>query len=420
MMKKWLAMVVVMSGYLAVAQEGNEQQNIEEQLNQLRQTVKQQQNQLEELSKKVSSASETTNGLSFKLNDAYGSFKLSGDVRFRYENQSFEDADGRDRLRTRLRLGGVWTSKDKSWEIGLGLASGKSSTSTNVTWAESGKRENFGSMSMDIDYIYARHYFDSDWGMQTLTIGQVKNPFINAGILWDGDMTPVGVTYGWSQQNYFVTVGAYELIDLGKNAIDDKTWLFATQAGMKLQGEKLSGRFALGAYFLNDRNDAKTGAIEITDDNFKFQILQAYGEIETKVKNVKLTAFTDLWYNVGADGEVSGNGFGTQDSVDGKNALGWVIGLKVGYGKASLGAEYIYSGAYSSYWKLTDSDFGNGVNYQGSGTCHDVQGVRLKAGYKFNKNISLNATYLYYQRINDTNVTNSYGQTCQIDLSYKF
>lgn len=446
MTKKWIFTALAMCCFGSDAWT-QDNQTVEQQLEELRQIIMEQQKQIESLSAKCKQneeqaaastkkddveqaavkpseksevKTEEKSGVAIKWNDAYGEIRLNGDIRFRAESLNTEERD-RDRLRTRLRFGGTWLSRDKSWEIGFGLATNKSSTSTNFTWAGDGS-EDFGHMDFDLDYAYARHYMDGELGKHSFTIGQAKNPYISAGILWDGDITPLGFTYGFKgNSGSFFTAGIYELADMGNDTIEYKSWMFAAQAGTVFKGEHVDGKLSVGAYILNNRNDSRTESdVSVYGDgNFKFQILQAYGELSTKIKNTKLTAYADVWYNFGADGEVSGNGFEPGSKADGEDALGVVLGLKSGFGAWSLSGEYVYSGAHASYWYLSDGDFGNGISY-GAGNCRDVQGLRFKAAYAFNKNISLNGTYMYYQRLNDYQVNNDKGHCFQLDLTYKF
>lgn len=163
------------------AAESTTPTDIERQINELRSTIQQQQllekqqTQLDKLQSERSQPSPQDalpaknnkeqvgkeSSSFFRIDDTWGSFKLSGDVRFRFQNRTLQETGAFDCFRTRFRLGTLWQSRDKKLEIGFGVASEKSSNNTFATWAED-DRENFGAMSLDIDFLYARHYFDTD------------------------------------------------------------------------------------------------------------------------------------------------------------------------------------------------------------------------------------------------------------------
>jgi len=63
-----------------------------------------------------------------RLRNNIDSLKVQGDIFFRYETRTADTGkadnpeENRGRLRTRLRLGAVWTDSADKWEIGVGLA----------------------------------------------------------------------------------------------------------------------------------------------------------------------------------------------------------------------------------------------------------------------------------------------------------
>lgn len=374
--------------------------------------------EVQETSTKEMDYRNAAKGIDVDLGDGYGSLKVAGELRFRWENVDTETFD-RDRLRTRFRLGSVWQSEQKDWEIGFGITTSTDDKYANSTWG-SGSGEDFGHMKLRLDYAYARHYWENSLGEHAFTIGQERVPYIYGSMLWDGDMAFVGFTYDWSNSGYFLKTGLYELYDLGADHIEDKTWMFAAQGGYRFEGETLDGLFLLGAYVINDRNDEETVGLEFPHDNFQFQILQIYGEVSTMLNDVKVTGYSDVWYNLGAKGTVSGNGFDPDTSVDGENALGFVAGIKGTRGAFTMGIEYIYCGAFATYWNCAD-DFGLGISYPNkNGNMRDVHGFGLYGTYNFNDNIYVSAFYTYYHRLHNRDVEDERGHTLRVNLGYRF
>ena len=128
------------------------------------------------------------------LSSSIVDFKLSGDMRLRYEynNQAPEIAAGgfllnneTSRQRFRFRLNGDVTLQ-KGWTTGFALESGQASDSANQT---------FTNMADDYGVFLARAYVgwqpNLNWAF---VLGKQKNIMYTTDLRWDADINPQGVS----------------------------------------------------------------------------------------------------------------------------------------------------------------------------------------------------------------------------------
>ena len=182
-----------------------------------------------------------TNTSAGKLNlsSSIVDFKLSGDMRMRYEynNQAPEIAGGgfllhneTSRQRFRFRLNGDITLQ-KGWTTGFALETGQSSDSAN---------QSFTNMADDYGVYVARAYIgwqpNLNWAF---VLGKQKNIMYTTDMHWDADINPQGVS-----ENYKHFIGAKDTFEVRamQHAMQDRTeannagplhrdaWMFENQA----------------------------------------------------------------------------------------------------------------------------------------------------------------------------------------------
>ncbi len=334
---------------------------------------------------------------------------LKGDLRVRYERRDVDKpgtlADAaRDRFRSRFRAGGVWANGSENWEVGAGLATGGSaSTSTNDTWSDDGT---FDTGDIRLDYAYAKHRFNDAF---KLTLGQHPNPFMTSWLLWDSDARPAGFTAQFDQNGLFVTAGAYDVYQAG----DDVAMLFAGQLGYHGKAGEVGYKLAAAYY---DFDHKVFDLYTRPNPNYDYRIGSLDGELTTVLGNAKVKAYGQLFENFGADGTV-GQGLlgGTLDPED--EDLGWVLGLEATFDKVKFSYAYAQVGADSVIPQLKDADFGDGI-----GIGVDVEGHKLGASYSFTKDCSLDATAMFYQPMSRTDSAAGVEDVAlyQLDINYKF
>lgn len=118
-------------------------------------------------------------------------FDVSGDVRVRYEaNQGDADARNRHRGVVRARLRGTYAIND-ALTAGAQLSTGDDGdpNTADVTLG------NFDDdLTVSLDQVYLRGKF----GGLTLTGGKVPQPFRRTDLVWDGDVSPQGISAAYS------------------------------------------------------------------------------------------------------------------------------------------------------------------------------------------------------------------------------
>lgn len=395
----------------------NDMQRILRELESLKQTVKAQQAHIEKLENAIEGQKSQSTTADKKMmvpekkvgvtlaNKMVDQLKIKSDLRARYELRDRDRVsasdDTRNRLRTRFRIGGVWTNSSENLEVGAGLATGGlDATSTNDTWSESSE---FETGDIRLDYAYAKHKA----GDLSLIVGQHKNPFKTSWLFWDSDVRPAGLTLQYKNEaGYFITGGGYGLRFYDSDG-DDTAILGAAQVGFENKVNSLSYLAALGY----QHHDGLTNDNEAPNTNYEFQIADLYLKLDFPVGDIKLSPYGHTWMNFGADGNAGTGLVGGTLEPDEEN-IGFVAGVEAKIKQFKAGYAYAIVGADSLYGALKDADFGTGLSET------DLKGHRISLGYNFTKNISTSVTAMFYEaaeRPNEDEV-NLY----QVDMKYKF
>ncbi len=340
-------------------------------------------------------------------NKAIDQLKIKGDLRVRYERRDHDepagDNEGRDRWRSRFRIGGVWKNSAEKWEVGAGLATGGSSaTSTNATWSEN---DMFETSDIRLDYAYAKH----KWEDFAITLGQQKDPFEKSWIFFDGDVRPAGLTLHYGKDSgVFATAGSYAVryYKTGSNGANT-AMLWHGQTGWQGKVGKASYLIA-GGYQVYDGVFSNHEAPNI---DYDFEIADLYAKVSLPVGSAKLSFYGQVWTNLGAEGN-DGQGMlgGTLNPED--EDMGWILGMDAKMGPVKLSYAYAVVEADSLYGDLKDQDFGDGLSDT------DVKGHKLGASYNISKNFSTAVTAQFYEaneRSDEEDV-----DLYQLDFKYKF
>ena len=332
--------------------------------------------------------------------------KLSGDFRYRYQNDDNDTAsDERNRQRIRARPA-IVAKIPGNVEVGFGMATGSDDpVSTNQTLGGGGSSKD---VKLDLAYF--------DWeAAEGLDIrgGKFKNPIRRVGgngLLWDGDWRPEGLSVLYDTGQFFGTVlGAW----LESDSKRDDEFAYGLQGGVRteLGGAKLTfgagyydigtaGRdclFEMGECFGNSINPDGTYRYDFTE-------FEAFAEASFKLGGLPSSAFLNGVRNTDADD------FDT----------GWAAGLKLGKAKkaGSWQIGYIYQDieADAVLGLVTDSDFAGG------GT--DSKGHVFKGAYALSDKVQVKMTYFLTER-QDSNGLENGGvpydvDTLQLDLAFKY
>lgn len=194
---------------------------------------------------------------------------FNGDMRLRYENDSFSrgnapiaalnnttrnanisnSTEERDRFRLRARLGADIEVND--WlKGGLRLVTGAltSPVTPNQTEGMAQGKYTFG---LDKAFLVA-----SPLPWLSLKGGRFANPFLHTDLLWDPDLAFDGVAATFSPKfndtwSTFTTVGAFPIEEIQSSEVNkaDSKWLYALQTGIQWKAQNRStAKLALAYY----------------------------------------------------------------------------------------------------------------------------------------------------------------------------
>ena len=261
---------------------------------------------------------------------------IKGDLRLRHQRRELDSAQtGQDLWRMRFRLGFVWKTNE-GWEIGAGIATGsngaRSGRSTNQTLNSGGTA--FETNDLNLDYAYAKHTWKHDGGRKsTLTLGQMKNPFVTTSAFWDGDLRPTGVAYQYmatgDSLNYFVTAGAFSVATLNGGTGNNDVRMYSLQAGVKTSDFIVAIAYHhLTEDFAEVQNSTRTTTVTSNAglDN-QYEIIDLYARYNFEAGEIKFGAYGQIAYNFGAKDNNS-----HVANISGEDDLSWVLGADATYG----------------------------------------------------------------------------------------
>lgn len=382
------------------------------------------------------------------LSSSLSEFRISGDMRVRYEGRGGELVNGddlaRDRFRYRVRTA-ITGKLLHNWGFGFRLESGGGSRSTNVTLADDGGPYAKTNDGLFVGQIYATWTPTPEW---TFTAGRMPNPIVTTSMVWDGDINPEGVAEQYrtrkGNNEFFVTLAQFiygtsgtqdpfAAITPANRAGTEDLYLTAWQAGYKRYINGATTFFQVTpvvyAYIGSDQRAnvaAFNGAMSATNaapvnNLFVFEVPLEYNWLTSN--GVPLRAFGDFAINMDADSRA--RKFGRTD-LDGEDKA-FHVGFQ--YGKASLPGEWdarvIYQsvGSFALDTNLVDSDlFDSRTN---------LKGFILGGNYALGAATQLSLTYASGERENTSVIASGAGDVgsnnlldkywlIQVDLNVKF
>lgn len=345
------------------------------------------------------SFAQVKNGGGLSLGSNIDGLMLTGDLLLRYERGEW-DANGPEgeweRLQTRFRVGGVWQNSTESWEVGAGVVTGAAAANTaEDTWSDNGP---FDTGNLSLDYAYAKHTMDC-FG---LVIGQSPNPYKSSWLLWDEDLRTAGVTGMYNMDAFFATLGVYEVSSVWDD-LGNSSMMYAGQIGGKMETEEFNAMLALSYYWFNEstRDVLAPG----TDEDYEYNIGSVYGEAGTRMADVGLKLYGEVFSNFGAEGAGGQLGLGGgYEAEDGD--MGYVIGIEGSFQNFTLGYAWATLEADAAPLGTTDLDFGV-----------DVDGHVITLGYDITKNCAIGLEIDLTESIEQDDIE---ADLYQVDLTYKF
>ncbi len=424
----------------------------------------------EEIKKEVMAKLNYKAGERLGLPDWIDRIQWEGDLRLRYELDSFPQGNApaaffkgskvrnadisntteeRNRFRVRARLGAKFKLAD--WlDGGIRMTTGKATdpVSPNQTFESEDSKYSFA-----LDRAYLR-MTPTSWA--TVSGGRIENPWFSTDLVWDPDLAFDGVAASFKPKlsdnwSLFGTLGAFSLDEQQSsetNKSKDK-WLFGAQAGLQWKSENQSSvRLGAAVYdFSNvegqpnplDTTEFSSSALSFrSKGNSTFSIDGANGKycgstvssgpcgLASEFRELNLTGQIDLAAfnpvhviltadyvrNIGFDGgEILAR---TGNSYD-KETEGYQVSLAVGMPKVSQRHDWQVFGAYKRIEAdavldaFTDSDFHLG------GT--DAKGWIVGASYGVDKNAWLTARWFSADEISGLPLA---ADVLLLDLNAKF
>jgi hypothetical protein len=371
------------------------------------------------------------------LSSALSEFKLSGDLRMRYEYnaQVGETATGAatttsetSRQRFRFRFNGD-TILQKGWTAGFAFETGQASDSANQT---------FTGAADDYSLFLARAYVG--WQVNPnlgFVIGKQKNPFYTTEMRWDADISPQGL-----YENYKMFFGVKDTLEFRamQHAMQDNnevvagpggrdTWMFEQQAVFThwFAPDHLSSLIMAVGYSAYNQSTIATAPLNSAAFTGSVRA-QDYGTFAGEVNwanvNGTGTAFKAYWdssYNFTGASRAY-RVYNLNPAVFSKGAGAWLAGIGYSYGTGKIQGDYSVKLDYREVGvtavdpNTNDSDWGfSKVN---------EKGLKLALAYNVNDFTNFNVTY-FDTKIIQPNMTFSLGNLDRshellVDLVVKF
>ena len=371
-------------------------------------------------------------------------YKISGDVRGRFEdiNSDAHAQTTRDRFRYRLRAG-LTVSLQNDLEAGFRLTSDEAATgsttggdpiSGNTTMTGNGSKK-----FIFIDQAYGKWSpLHADGWDGNVTFGKMENPFVASDIVFDPDYTPEGAALqlGYAindKHSVRFNGGGFVLNELSGSSYD--SYMFGAQARFDSKWtSKLATSFGV-SYFdlMNSANLTTTAVPDQNAGNWRNSSGKLLSGFNPWVVDTAITYTLDSFplYNGAFPIKLAADVVNNPSASDSQNNA-WSAGVTFGKsGKKGLwevSYRYKYLEANSWYEELVDSDFGAfyGASlkpYYVSGykTGTNVKGHAFKLAYSVTDSLSLAATYFLTELIDrPVSVSSSATGRLQVDASLKF
>jgi Putative porin len=376
-------------------------------------------------------------------------YKLSGDVRGRFEQFGSDNnaQDDRTRLRYRLRAGLTVNMLDNC-ELGFRLTSGDNKSATGAAVGSSTSstgnplsnnttmQDNYSKKMVYIDTAYGKYTaINSDGWLLAATVGKMDNPFTFTPMVFDSDITPEGAaltaSYIINDKHSLAFTGAAFVLDEESSSTKDPFMYGAQVTWNAKWNDKWSSSAGVGALVIvSPTSLSSTNVANVNTGN----TLITSGPLATL--NAPLYNFTPII----ADASVTylfdkaplyPGAFPVKLAVEGmnnpsaaKNNNGYWAGVTFGKAGAKktweLTYRYEWLAADAWYAQMVDDDnvaYSGGIN---GGT--NIKSHMFKGTYAITDSLSCSATCYLGSLINNTAGQPDAGYAMHFfaDLMWKF
>ncbi len=342
------------------------------------------------------------------LSSGLSEFRISGDVRLRYEYRGGTDdvtGDSIERGRFRYRVRPLITGKIGSdWFFGVRLENGAKGRSSNVTIGDDNPAGGPNAKTNDginVGQVYIGYNATNEI---TIYGGRMPNPFVSTSMVWDGDIAPEGLAEQYKKRfdQWDITATAAQfLYDAAgtQNQLSPKL----NKKDQFLLGWQLAAKYNFSATdflqvaptfynYINTNNN--TALVTAFGGQFKSTNMAAINnlfifnmpvEYNWAMNGTTSRVFGD--FSVNLDASQRAAKWGRSDLS--KEKYGYQVGYQ--YGKAKLKGEwdakvmYQSTGLFSLDTNTVDSDiFDSRTNMQG-----------IVLGFNYQLNDSVTASFIY-------------------------
>ncbi len=392
------------------------------------------------------------------LDSSVKSLALSGDVRLRYQSDSWkqqadnatpalnnENQNSRFELRLRVNADykladdffagfGLQTDDKHSGPVGTTLAATPSNNNPggrhNNNLANDGQNYGIGISKAFLGWTPTPGV--------TLIAGKQNNPFYTTDMVWDPEIYPAGFTESINFNKAFGISGIDLTLVGGQFVVKDNTesnanntnanrdaYIFHTQLIASVEiasGVKLT--VAPGYYSTNEGYAAAgTFPAPATDTTLRnLQVLLLPGDVSTEVAGLKTKFLWDLAYNLDGTQRTkvgsTGNHAASPSPIPAETDYrAWLLGVKVGENKKkgdwSVSANYREVGYSAVDGSVNGSDFAYGYT--------NMKGFTLGVAYNLGDAATLGASYIVADNIRKESIGSlNSAQILQVDLGVKF
>ncbi len=373
-------------------------------------------------------------------------FKIYGDVRGRFDHDTFENDDqggpnvDRERFRYRLRVGATAAMKN-NLELGFRIASGDADNTTQGGNPISGNqtaRDNGSKKFVFVDLAYGKWTpIKNDHWTASASVGKIENPFVVSDMVFDPDYTPEGVAlqlaYQLNAEHTFKLMGAAFVIDENnQGAITEDPMLLGGQVRWDAKWSKrIETTLGLGAFAISDSRTLLNGSVpninagnarnntqfldtnKTANPNFG-RLVSDYTPI---IADAALTYFFEagkaypgalplkfsgsFMHNSGADDDNNAYEAGLQLGKAGKKGA-WEVSARYKHLEKDATYEELVDDDFGGYYAATPAGYARSAGYN-SGT--NVRGVILKAAYSPYDALTLAVTYFATELIDNPSAT---------------
>ena len=367
------------------------------------------------------------------LPDWVTQFKIYGDMRGRFDHDTFEnDAKGgpnvdRERFRYRLRVGTTVAMKN-NLELGFRFATGDADNTTQGGNPISGNqtaRDNGSKKFVFVDLAYGKWtpIKNDNWSLSA-SVGKIENPFVASDLVFDPDYTPEGVALQLAHKldavHSFKLMGSAFVIDennqgpitedpmmVGGQIRWDAKWNKSFDTSLGFGGFAISDDVVLGngaVPNINVGNTRTAGGLLVND--YTPLIVDAAltysfdaGKVFPGPLPVKL--FGSYMHNPGADEDNNAYEAGLAVGKSGKKGA-WEVSARYKRLEKDATYEELVDDDFGGFYAATPAGYSKGPGYS-SGT--NVRGVVLKAAYSPYDALTLAVTYFATELIDNPSAT---------------